>query len=104
MPKKRDIFGDDKSFRLAIISSSGSGKSQLINTMLTDPSFGLVQKFPPDRIYVFSATAGKLDDAYLKIIDSLKKRSTREHEFKMDNQFFNESLDGSLAMIYDTLY
>jgi hypothetical protein len=41
MPKKKDIFGDDKPFRLAIISSSGSGKSVLINTMLTDPSFGL---------------------------------------------------------------
>jgi hypothetical protein len=41
MPRKRDIFGNDKPFRLAIISSSGSGKSVLINTMLTDPSFGL---------------------------------------------------------------
>jgi hypothetical protein len=42
MPKKKDIFGDDKPFRLAIISSSGSGKSVLINEMMTNPSFGLV--------------------------------------------------------------
>lgn len=42
MPKKKDIFGDDKPFRLAIISSSGSGKSVLINEMMTNPTFGLV--------------------------------------------------------------
>lgn len=104
MPKKKDIFGDDKPFRLAIVSSSGSGKSQLINEMMTNPTFGLVQKFPVDRIYVFSVTANKLDDAYVKIIDSLKKRSTKEHEFDLDTQFFNESLDANLAMIYETLY
>ena len=72
MPKKKDIFGDDKPFRLAIISSSGSGKSVLINEMLTNPSFGLRQKFLPDRIFIFSATANKLDSAYDKIMDDLK--------------------------------
>lgn len=104
MPKKKDIFGDDKPFRLAIISSSGSGKSVLINTMLTDPSFGLRQKFLPDRIFIFSATANKLDSAYDKIMDDLKQRSTKEHEFEKDVQMFSESLDSNLAMIYDTLY
>ncbi len=84
MPKKKEIFGDDKPFRLAIISSSGSGKSVLINEMMTNPSFGLVQKFLPDRIYIFSATANKLDSAYDKIFDSLKKRSTKDHEFELD--------------------
>ena len=79
LPKKRDVFGNDKPFRLAIISSSGSGKSVLINEMMTNPSFGLVQKFPVDRVYVFSATANKLDSAYDKIIDSLTARSTKDH-------------------------
>lgn len=76
MPRKKDVFGNDKPFRLAIVSSSGSGKSVLINEMLTNPSFGLTTKFPVDRIYVFSATAGKLDSAYDTIIDSLTARST----------------------------
>lgn len=42
LPKKKEVFGNDKPFRLAIISSSGSGKSVLINEMMTNPTFGLV--------------------------------------------------------------
>ncbi len=89
-PRKKDVFGGDKPFRLAIISSSGSGKSVLINEMLTNPTFGLDSKFPPDRVYVFSATANKLDSAYDKIIDNLEARSTKDHTFDKDVQFFSE--------------
>lgn len=104
LPRKREVFGNDKPFRLAIISSSGSGKSVLINEMLTNPSFGLVQKFPVDRIYVFSTTANKLDSAYDKLIDSMTARSTKDHEFDKETQFFTDSLDANLSMMYDTLY
>jgi len=71
-PKKKDIFGGEKPFRLAIISSSGSGKSVLINEMMTNPTFGLDKKFLPDRVFVFSATANKLDSAYDKIMENLE--------------------------------
>jgi hypothetical protein len=52
--------------------------------MLTNPTFGLNTKFPADRVYVFSATANKLDSAYDKIIDNLEYRSTKDHTFDKD--------------------
>jgi hypothetical protein len=58
----------------------------------------------PDRVYVFSATAGKLDSAYDTIIDSLTARSTKDHQFNKETQFFSDSLDANLSMIYDTIY
>lgn len=44
-PKKHEIFGGEKSFRLGLFASSGSGKSHLISEMLTNKSWGLVDKF-----------------------------------------------------------
>jgi hypothetical protein len=52
--------------------------------MMTNPTFGLDKKFLPDRVFVFSATANKLDSAYDKIIENLERRSTKEHEFEKD--------------------
>jgi hypothetical protein len=42
MPKKKDIFGDETPFRMALIASSNSGKSFLINELLTNPQFALI--------------------------------------------------------------
>lgn len=55
-PTKSQIFGSFDSFRLLITASSGSGKSQLVKTLMLDPSMGLYNKFAIDKIFVFSPT------------------------------------------------
>ena len=42
MPSKKELFGGEKSFRLGLFASSGSGKSHLISEMLTNPDWGIV--------------------------------------------------------------
>jgi hypothetical protein len=64
---------------LLLAASSGSGKSQVIKEIMTNPSFGITSKFHPDNIFIICPTL-KVDDAYsADIIPSLKKRSTKEH-------------------------
>ena len=50
------IFGEFDSFRLLITASSGSGKSQLVKTLLTDPSFGIRNKFTPENVWLLCPT------------------------------------------------
>lgn len=76
-PTKSQIFGSFESFRLLITASSGSGKSQLVKTLMLDPSLGLYSKFPINKIYVFSPTLN-IDDAWFDVKTSLEKRSTKE--------------------------
>jgi hypothetical protein len=62
-----------------LAASSGSGKSQVIKELLTNPSFGITSKFFSDHVYIICPTL-KVDDAYsADIIPALKKRSTKEH-------------------------
>ena len=102
-PKKKDIFGGDKSFRLLLAASSGSGKSQIIKELMTNPSFGLQSKFQPDNIFIICPTL-KVDSAYDDdIIPSLEKRSTKDHQFNKHTQTFHQNLEQSLATIYDDI-
>ena len=55
-PTKSEIFSDFESFRLLITASSGSGKSQLVKALLTDPSFALREKFHVNDIYLWCPT------------------------------------------------
>jgi hypothetical protein len=77
-PKLKDIFGGEKSFRLLLAASSGSGKSQLIKELLTNPKFGITEKFHPENVYIICPTL-KVDDAYQEIFDSLEARSSEHH-------------------------
>ena len=76
-PTKSQIFGAFESFRLLITASSGSGKSHLVKTLLLDPNLGIYNKFPIDKIFVFSPTL-HIDDAWVDVKQSLEKRSTKE--------------------------
>lgn len=80
-PTKSEIFSDFESFRLLITASSGSGKSQLVKTLLTDPSFGIREKFEVDQIYLLCPTQ-LIDDAWNDVKEDLMKRSTKDHDFK----------------------
>lgn len=79
-PSKAEIFTDFESFRLLITASSGSGKSQLVKTLLTDSSFGIRDKFKPDHVFLLCPTQ-MIDDAWGDVIEDLKKRSTQDHDF-----------------------
>ena len=81
-PSKSEIFGNDKSFRLLLAASSGSGKSQIIKELLTNPSWGLTTKFKhPENVYIICPTL-KVDSAYDEdIIPSLEARSTEKHQY-----------------------
>lgn len=82
-PNKHQIFGNDKPFRLALYAASNSGKSFLIKEMLTNESWGLSNKYHPDRIYIFNPSA-EFDDSCMEIIQDLEDRSTEEHKFHRD--------------------
>lgn len=102
-PAKRDIFGGEKSFRLLLASSSGSGKSQIIKELMTDPSWGIVDKFHPENVYIICPTL-KVDSAYDDdVIPSLEARSTKDHQFDKHKQTFHQNLEQALATIYDDL-
>jgi len=60
-PTKKEIFCELPSFRCLITASSNSGKSHLIKTLLTDPSFGLTEKFKVSNIFVICPTL-KIDN------------------------------------------
>ncbi len=79
-PAKKDIFGSFESFRCLLSSSSGSGKSRLLKTLLTDESFAIRDKFKVSNIYIFCPTI-KVDPAWEDIINDFKSRSTRDDEF-----------------------
>ena len=79
-PIMKEIFGGDKSFRLGLFASSTGGKSHIISEMFCNPAWGLMEKFPVDRIYLISPTVS-FDDSYDKIIKCLEDHSTEEHEF-----------------------
>ena len=84
-PTKSQIFGSFDSFRLLITASSGSGKSQLVKTLMLDPSMGLYYKFAIDKVFVFSPTL-HIDDAWVDVKDSLEKRSTKELKSSENSQ------------------
>jgi hypothetical protein len=69
-PSKRQIFAGSKPIRLGIFSSSGSGKSHLISEILTNPEFGLHDKYKANHIFIICPTL-KLDDSYSKIKQNL---------------------------------
>ena len=66
-PRKSEIFGNEKPFRLALYAASNSGKSFLIKEMLTNEGWGLVNKYHPDRVYIFNPSAD-FDDSCMEII------------------------------------
>lgn len=66
--------------RVGIFAGSGSGKTTLVKNIMTDPEWGIVDKFTPDRVYVICPTVS-FDDAYTEIFAHLEDRSTEEHEF-----------------------
>jgi hypothetical protein len=102
-PSKKEIFGGEKSFRLLLAASSGSGKSQIIKELRTNPAFGLTSKFKPDNVYILCPTL-KVDSAYDdSIIPSLEARSTKDHQFDKHTQTFHQNLEQSLATIYDDI-
>ena len=80
MPKKKDILGGDKSFRMLLAAGSGSGKSTLVKNILLDPEWGVMDKFSADRIFIICPTVA-FDDCYDEIIKHLEDMSTEEHEF-----------------------
>lgn len=84
-------------------AGSGSGKSTLVSNILCDPAWGLVDKFDVDRIYIICPTVS-FDDSYDKVIKSLEKRSTEEHEFDKKKQVFEESLESAVKNIYNHLF
>ena len=65
---------------MLLAAGSGSGKSTLVKTMVTDPEWGLVDKFTPDKIFIICPTVS-FDDCYDDIIKHLENLSTEEHEF-----------------------
>lgn len=71
MPKKKDIFGGDKPFRLLLAAGSGSGKSTLVKNIITNPEWGITEKFDVDRIFIICPTVS-FDDSYDDIIDYLE--------------------------------
>lgn len=44
-----------------------------------------------------------IDDAWHDVIEDLKSRSTKEHEFNEQSQFFSKDLEQSLSTIYQQL-
>jgi hypothetical protein len=83
-PAKSDIFGGPKSFRLGMFASSTGGKSHMISELLTNKDWGLIpHKFKSDRVYLICPTIS-FDDSYSNIKSTLKKYSTKDHEFDED--------------------
>ena len=56
IPKHLPIPTPTSSFRLNIYAPSFSGKSYLINDMLTNPKYGYKKVFSPERIFIMSPT------------------------------------------------
>ena len=101
-PSKSEIFCEQPSFRCLVTASSNSGKSHLIKTLLTDPSFGLTDMFKVSNIYVCCPTT-KIDTNWTDITDNFKTRSTKDDEFKENEQIFNKDLESCISTIYTKL-
>jgi len=99
MPHKKDIYGNDKPFRLALFASSGSGKSHLISEMLTEPDWGIVSKFDANRVFLICPTIS-MDSGYDKVIESLENKSTEDKRFEKEKQIFEKDLESALSNVY----
>jgi len=83
-PTKSEIFGGTKSFRLGMFACSTGGKSHMISELLCNPDWGLIpNKFKSDRVFLICPTIS-FDDSYANIKSTLKRHSTKDHEFIED--------------------
>lgn len=103
-PSKAEIFGGPKSFRLGMFASSTGGKSHMISELLTNPEWGLIpNKFKSDRVFLICPTIS-FDDSYSNIINTLKRHSTKDHEFEEDKQVFEKDLENSMSTVYKHIF
>jgi len=82
---------DKSGFRMAVYAPSFSGKSFMINDLLTNPEYGYNKVFKPSQIFIMSPTY-KNDDSY----KDLKKMMKDNPENIIDNyneDFINSILD-----------
>ena len=87
-----------------MFASSTGGKSHMISELLTNKDWGLIpNKFKSDRVYLICPTIS-FDDSYSNIKSTLKRYSTKDHEFDEDKQVFEKDLENAMATVYKHIF